>query len=74
MSKAIEKRESEPTGGRVPVNLDAEPLAAELCGNVRGEVRFDNGSRALYATDASNYHQVPIGVVIPRDLITWTCT
>ena len=34
---------------------------------VRGEVRFDDGSRALYATDASNYRQVPIGLVIPRD-------
>jgi FAD/FMN-containing dehydrogenase/Fe-S oxidoreductase len=30
-------------------------------------VRFDRGSRALYATDASNYRQVPIGLVIPRD-------
>ena len=34
---------------------------------MRGEVRFDRGSRALYATDASNYRQVPIGVVVPRD-------
>ncbi len=34
---------------------------------MRGEVRFDDGSRALYATDASNYRQVPIGLVIPRD-------
>ncbi|HZP16954.1 MAG TPA: FAD-linked oxidase C-terminal domain-containing protein [Terriglobales bacterium] len=34
---------------------------------LRGEVRFDNGSRALYATDGSNYRQIPIGVVIPRD-------
>ncbi len=42
-------------------------LEAELRSVVRGEVRFDNGSRALYATDASNYRQVPIGVVIPRD-------
>src|SRR6202011_2173440 len=33
----------------------------------RGEVRFDTGSRALYAADASNYRQLPIGVVIPRD-------
>jgi FAD/FMN-containing dehydrogenase/Fe-S oxidoreductase len=32
-----------------------------------GEVRFDDGSRALYSTAASNYRQVPIGVVIPRD-------
>ena len=29
-------------------------------------MRFDRGSRALYATDGSNYRQVPIGVVIPR--------
>jgi FAD/FMN-containing dehydrogenase/Fe-S oxidoreductase len=35
---------------------------------VRGEVRFDPGSRALYATDLSAYRQVPIGVVVPRDV------
>ena len=35
---------------------------------IRGEVRFDDGSRALYATDGSNYREVPIGVVIPRDV------
>src|SRR5256886_12014119 len=48
-------------------NIDAEALAAELRAKIRGEVRFDDGSRALYATDSSNYRQVPIGVVIPRD-------
>src|SRR4051794_40927175 len=42
-------------------------LAADLDRAIRGEVRFDAGSRALYATDGSNYRQVPIGVVIPRD-------
>ncbi len=35
--------------------------------NVRGEVRFDLGSRALYAADSSNYRQLPIGVIFPRD-------
>ena len=45
-----------------------EALAAELRDTIRGEVRFDDGSRALYATDASNYRQLPIGVVVPRDL------
>src|SRR5207244_9971603 len=49
------------------VNVDAAALASELRREVRGEVRFDDGSRALYATDASNYRQVPIGVVMPRD-------
>jgi FAD/FMN-containing dehydrogenase/Fe-S oxidoreductase len=29
-------------------------------------VRFDDGSRAIYSTDASNYRQVPLGVVVPR--------
>ena len=48
-------------------DVDAAGLAAELRKRVRGEVRFDNGSRALYATDGSNYRQVPIGVVIPKD-------
>ena len=41
-------------------------LADELRAAVSGEVRFDDGSRALYATDASNYRQVPIGIVVPR--------
>ena len=41
-------------------------LERDLVATVDGEVRFDLGSRALYATDASNYRQVPIGVVVPR--------
>src|ERR1051325_666183 len=48
-------------------DVDAAGLTAELRRRVRGEVRFDAGSRALYATDGSNYRQVPIGVVIPKD-------
>jgi len=35
---------------------------------VSGEVRFDAGSRATYASDASNYRQVPIGVILPRSV------
>ena len=46
---------------------DAARLAARLRETVRGEVRFDDASRALYATDASNYRQVPIGLVLPLD-------
>src|SRR5579862_3228831 len=44
---------------------DAPALAAALHAAVRCEVRFDRGSRALYATDASNYRQAPIGIVVP---------
>ena len=42
-------------------------LERELKRTLRGEVRFDRGSRALYATDGSNYRQIPIGLVLPRD-------
>ena len=39
---------------------------AELRNRVDGEVRFDAGTRAAYSTDASNFRQVPLGVVLPR--------
>jgi FAD/FMN-containing dehydrogenase/Fe-S oxidoreductase len=41
-------------------------FAAELRTAIHGQARFDPGTRALYATDASNYRQVPVGVVFPR--------
>ena len=50
-----------------PAQLDALALEAALRRHLRGDVRFDSSSRALYATDGSNYRQVPIGVVLPRD-------
>jgi hypothetical protein len=31
-------------------------------------VRFDTAHRAVYGSDASNYRQVPIGVVVPRSM------
>src|SRR5213595_3036989 len=61
----------------LPLSSHAKPIdsfaaAADLERALRqvvtGEVRFDRGSRALYATDGSNYRQPPIGVVIPRDV------
>src|SRR3989475_11128928 len=48
--------------------VDASGLARALLSQIRGEVRFDAGSRALYSTDGSNYRQVPIGVVLPCDV------
>ena len=43
-------------------------LVDTLRASIAGEVRFDAGSRALYATDGSNYRQVPIGVVLPKSI------
>lgn len=48
--------------------IDPEALERRLQAAIQGEVRFDRGTRALYSTDASNYRQIPIGVVIPRTL------
>ncbi len=56
--------------------LNGEPELAgfysELEGSVRGEVRFDRLSRALYSTDASVYQIVPAAIVLPeteRDVV-----
>src|SRR5688500_8053559 len=38
----------------------------DLVARVHGTVDFSAAARALYATDASNYRQVPIGIVLPR--------
>jgi len=51
-----------------PATADAAALAAELRRRTRSEVRFDTGARAAYSADASNYRQVPVGVVIPRSI------
>ncbi len=53
-----------------PFQADAttiRALEARIRAGVKGAVRFDAASRAIYATDSSNYRQVPIGVVEPRD-------
>ncbi len=58
-------------GGRVDRSSVPESgrraLEAALRRAVHGEVRFDAGTRAVYATDSSNYRQVPLGVVFPLD-------
>ena len=48
--------------------VDVASLERTLRQQLRGEVRFSDGDRALYATDSSNYRQIPIGVVVPRDV------
>jgi FAD/FMN-containing dehydrogenase/Fe-S oxidoreductase len=50
----------------VDQKLNPGALEADLQQAVDGEIRFDTASRALYVTDASNYRQVPIGVVLPK--------
>ena len=65
-------RDAPPQSSRARLRVSMLPetvrsLEADLRDCLKGEVRFDAESKALYATDASNYRQVPIGVVIPQD-------
>jgi FAD/FMN-containing dehydrogenases len=46
--------------------VERPDLVADLEARVDGDVRFDTYTRNLFATDASAYHQLPIGVVVPE--------
>ena len=50
------------------LTVDDRALEQTLRARIKGEVRFSDGDRALYSTDASNYRMLPIGVVLPRDM------
>jgi FAD/FMN-containing dehydrogenase/Fe-S oxidoreductase len=57
------------TRGSVRTTTSAvSALYDDLRAALDGEVRFDDGSRAAYSTDASNYRQLPVGVVVPRSV------
>ena len=43
-----------------------DTIVRELERSIEGDVRFDKGTLTVYSTDASNYRQVPIGVIAPR--------
>jgi FAD/FMN-containing dehydrogenase len=55
------------TAKTVP-SLDLAALERALRERADAEVRFDAGSRGAYATDGSNYRQVPIAVVVPYNV------
>jgi len=63
----VHPHRTERPGAVNSADVDTVGLEAELRNTVRGEVRFDASTRAMYATDASNYRQVPIGLVVPKD-------
>ncbi|MCV0438144.1 MAG: FAD-binding protein [Hydrogenophaga sp.] len=48
-------------------NEVAGELARRLAAQTRGEVLFSPADRGRYATDASIYQQMPVGVFVPRD-------
>lgn len=65
----VERVEASTRVRREFIDVPAERIAAlktALEDALEGEVRFSMGDRALYATDASNYRQLPYGVVLPK--------
>src|SRR3984957_17442594 len=46
----------------------APGLEQRLKAELTGDVRFDRFTRGRYATDASHYQMMPLGVVAPRTI------
>ena len=55
------------TGTTSQLTVDVAGLEKELKSNVKGEVRFSLADRGLYASDASNYRMIPLGVILPKN-------
>ena len=55
-----------PAGTVLPPNETCEALARRLRSETEGEVLFDTASRGRYATDASIYQIMPVGVLVPK--------
>src|SRR5690349_23332596 len=55
------------TGTTNQLTIDRGALQQELHAAVRGEIRFGGADRGMYASDASNYRMVPLGVILPTD-------
>ncbi len=51
---------------RLPPNEVCADLAKRLRADTQGEVLFDTASRGRYATDASIYQIMPVGVFVPK--------
>ncbi|WP_248324355.1 FAD-binding and (Fe-S)-binding domain-containing protein [Caballeronia sp. Sq4a] len=56
-----------PASARARVGSAPTPLQARLQRELKGDVLFDRASRGRYATDASIYQIMPLGVAVPRD-------
>jgi FAD/FMN-containing dehydrogenase/Fe-S oxidoreductase len=55
------------TGTTSTITVNVADIERELRAGIKGEVRFSDGDRGMYASDAGNYRMVPIGVVLPKD-------
>src|SRR5690606_19614434 len=65
MSSAPVSPSSPVRGTTLPADEVRAALARRLRAETRGEVLFDTASRGRYATDASIYQIMPVGVFVP---------
>jgi FAD/FMN-containing dehydrogenase/Fe-S oxidoreductase len=56
-----------PPGTAPQTNEVSQALAQRLRSHTQGEVLFDDAARGRYATDASIYQIMPVGVLVPRN-------
>ena len=56
----------QPAGTTLPPNETCEALRRQLAAHTQGEVLVDVASRGRYATDASIYQVMPVGVFVPK--------
>ncbi|MGA1341074.1 MAG: FAD-binding oxidoreductase, partial [Flavobacteriaceae bacterium] len=55
-------------------------LFSQLQEQLEGKIQWDQGTRAMYATDGSVYRKLPLGVAFPKDIedlkkiVTWAQT
>jgi len=62
------------TGTSNQLTIDVGALKKELHAAIRGEVRFGGADRGMYASDASNYRMIPLGVILPKDADDVECS
>src|SRR5579872_3234100 len=55
------------TGTTATMVVDVAALERDLRSSIKGEVRFGDGDRGMYASDAGNYRMIPMGIVLPKD-------
>ena len=65
-SAALLRLASGATGRTLPSNELSHELALRLRAETEGEALFDTPSRGRYATDASIYKIMPVGVLVPK--------
>ena len=65
-AEKLDARAGAPLGTVLPPNDTCELLARRLAAETQGTVLFDAPSRGRYATDASIYQIMPVGVLVPR--------